>query len=96
MKSSWKNVAEPVIFFVALLVLWEILVEVIKVPRFYLAAAAAILWTAFIKKLPILGNHALDYFHRSVWWFRSVFGPRRRLSPSRWFTRAICRIPSIR
>jgi len=28
-KFSWKDIAEPVIFFVALLVLWEILVEVI-------------------------------------------------------------------
>src|SRR5207302_716275 len=35
-KSSWKNIAEPVLFFIALLILWEILVEVIRVPSFIL------------------------------------------------------------
>lgn len=61
MKFSWKNVAEPVLFFLALLVLWEILVEVIKVPAFILPPPHD-LWTAFIKKLPILGNHAFITF----------------------------------
>jgi len=60
-KFSWKDIAEPVIFFVALLVLWEILVEVIKVPSFILPPPRD-LWTAFIKKLPILGNHAFITF----------------------------------
>jgi NitT/TauT family transport system permease protein len=60
-KFSWKDIAEPVVFFVALLVLWEILVEVIKVPSFILPPPRD-LWTAFIKKLPILGNHAFITF----------------------------------
>lgn len=57
MKSSWKNVAEPLVFFVVLLILWEILVEVIKVPAFILPPPRD-LWTAFFKKLPILGHHS--------------------------------------
>ena len=61
MKSSWKNVAEPILFFVALLVLWEILVEVIKVPAFILPPPGDLV-TAFIRKMPILGNHALITF----------------------------------
>jgi NitT/TauT family transport system permease protein len=60
-KSSWKNIAEPVLFFAALLVLWEILVEVIKVPAFILPPPVD-LYLAFMKKLPILGNHALITF----------------------------------
>jgi NitT/TauT family transport system permease protein len=60
-KSSWKNVAEPVVFFFVLLVLWEILVEVIKVPSFILPPPRD-LWTAFFKKLPILGHHSLITF----------------------------------
>jgi NitT/TauT family transport system permease protein len=56
-KSSWKNVAEPVLFFVALIILWQILVDVIKVPSFILPPPGD-LWAAFIKKLPILGKHA--------------------------------------
>ena len=43
MKSSWKNIAEPVLFFIALLILWEILVEVIRVPSFIDVVEAAIL-----------------------------------------------------
>ncbi len=61
MKFSWKNIAEPVLFFLGLLVLWEILVEVIKVPAFILPPPRD-LWVAFIKKLPILGNHAFITF----------------------------------
>jgi NitT/TauT family transport system permease protein len=56
-KSSWKNVAEPVLFFVALIILWQILVDVVKVPSFILPPPGD-LWAAFIKKLPILGTHA--------------------------------------
>ena len=61
MKASWKNIAEPVVFFIALLVLWEILVEIIKVPAFILPPPRD-LWVAFFNKLPILGNHALITF----------------------------------
>lgn len=61
MKASWKNIAEPVLFFLALLVLWEILVEVIKVPTFILPPPRD-LWVSFIKKLPILGRHSIITF----------------------------------
>ena len=61
MKSFWKNAAEPVVFFLALLVLWEILVEVIKVPVFILPPPRD-LWTSFLNKLPILGNHSVITF----------------------------------
>ncbi|HXG53223.1 MAG TPA: ABC transporter permease [candidate division Zixibacteria bacterium] len=65
MKLPAKNVIEPVIFFAALLVLWEILVEVIKVPEFILPPPRD-LWLALVKKLPILGNHALITFVEAV------------------------------
>jgi len=61
MKQSWKNVVEPVLFFLALLVFWEILVEVIKVPAFILPPPRD-LWIAFVTKMPILGNHAVITF----------------------------------
>lgn len=61
MKPSLKNIIEPLLFFAALLVLWEILVEVIKVPAFILPPPRD-LWTAFMKKLPVIGNHALITF----------------------------------
>ena len=61
MKSSWKNLAEPVVLFVIILVLWEILVEIIQVPSFILPPPRD-LWTAFMKKLPVLGHHALITF----------------------------------
>jgi len=35
-KFPVKNVAEPLIFFVALLALWEVLVEFFRVPAFIL------------------------------------------------------------
>jgi len=60
-KASWKNVLEPLVFFLVLLVLWEILVEIIKVPAFILPPPRD-LWTAFVKKLPILGHHAVITF----------------------------------
>lgn len=61
MKFSWKNAAEPALFFLFLLVLWEILVEIIKVPAFILPPPHD-LWTALIKKLPILANHSVITF----------------------------------
>jgi len=64
-KSSVKNIIEPIIFFAALLILWEVLVEVIKVPSFILPPPRD-LWTSFIKKLPILGHHSLITFVEAV------------------------------
>jgi len=60
-KSSWKNVAEPVIFFIVLLLLWEIFVEIIKVPAFILPPPGD-LWVSFTKKLPVLGHHSIITF----------------------------------
>jgi NitT/TauT family transport system permease protein len=65
MKSSWKNVAEPVLFFLFLLLVWEILVHVVQVPAFILPPPRD-LWVAFWEKLPILGNHALITFIEAV------------------------------
>lgn len=65
MKSSVKNFIEPVIFFAVLLVLWEILVEVIKVPAFLLPPPRD-LWTALLDKLPVLGHHAVITFTEAV------------------------------
>ena len=61
MRFSWKNILEPVLFFIALLALWEILVEVIKIPAFILPPPRD-LWVSFLKKLPVLGNHSLITF----------------------------------
>ena len=61
MKPTTRNIIEPIVFFLALLVLWEILVEIIKVPAFILPPPRD-LWVAFTKKLPIVGHHALITF----------------------------------
>jgi NitT/TauT family transport system permease protein len=60
-KPAVSNIIEPIVFFLVLLVLWEILVEVIKVPSFILPPPRDLL-TAFMKKLPIISNHALITF----------------------------------
>lgn len=61
MKFSVKDIAEPVIFFIALLALWEILVKVIHVPAFILPPPRD-LYAAFTAKYFILGRHALITF----------------------------------
>ena len=73
MKPAIKNIIEPLIFFAVLLILWEILVEVIKVPSFILPPPRD-LWTSFIKKLPILGNHSLITFTEAVGGFTFSLG----------------------
>jgi len=60
-KSSVKNILEPVVFFAFLLLLWEILVEIIKVPDFILPPPRD-LWTSFLERLPVLGTHSLITF----------------------------------
>lgn len=65
MKPAVKNLIEPLIFFAALLILWEILVELIRVPSFILPPPRD-LWISFLQKLPILGNHALITFIEAV------------------------------
>jgi NitT/TauT family transport system permease protein len=64
-KPTLSRILEPLIFFAALLILWEVMVEVIKVPTFILPPPRD-LWTALINKLPILGNHALITFTEAV------------------------------
>ena len=61
MKFSLKDIAEPVIFFVALLVLWEVLVKVARVPAFILPPPRD-LYASFTAKYYILGHHALITF----------------------------------
>lgn len=72
MKFSAKNIAEPLIFFAALLVLWEILVEIIQVPAFILPPPRA-LYTAFSAKFFIMGKHAWITFLEAVGGFALSF-----------------------
>ena len=65
MKSSWKNVVEPVLFFVALLILWEILVEVINVPAFILPPPGDLVDGVY-QEVADSGQSLSDYFRRSV------------------------------
>lgn len=65
MQPSWKNIAEPILFFLALLLLWEILVQVIKVPPLILPPPWDLV-TTFIKKLPILGSHSFITFAEAI------------------------------
>lgn len=65
MKFSLRNVAEPLIFFAVLLILWEVLVELIKVPSFILPPPGD-LWVSFLKKLPILGHHSVITFTEAI------------------------------
>ena len=56
-----KNLAEPLIFFLALLALWELLVEVLRVPAFILPPPRD-LYGTFLAKFHILGRHAMITF----------------------------------
>ena len=72
MKFSAKNIAEPLIFFAALIVLWEILVEIIQIPAFILPPPRA-LYTAFTAKFFIMGKHAWITFLEAVGGFALSF-----------------------
>ena len=72
MRFSAKNLAEPIVFFAALLVLWEILVEIIRVPAFILPPPKS-LYEAFVSKFFILGNHAWITFLEAVGGFGLSF-----------------------
>lgn len=72
MKLSLKDIAEPVIFFIALLVLWEILVKVAHVPAFILPPPKD-LYSAFVAKFFILGHHSLITFIEAVGGFALSF-----------------------
>jgi NitT/TauT family transport system permease protein len=56
---------EPLVFFAALVIVWEVMVELVNLPAFILPPPRD-LWVAFMKKLPILGNHALITFAEAV------------------------------
>lgn len=72
MKISLKDIAEPVIFFIALLVLWEVLVRVGHVPAFILPPPKD-LYNSFIAKFFILGHHSLITFAEAVGGFALSF-----------------------
>lgn len=72
MRFSLKNIAEPVIFFIVLVVLWEILVEVVGVPTFILPPPRD-LWAAFSSRIPILNQHAVVTFTEAVGGFLLSF-----------------------
>lgn len=72
MQVSLKNIAEPLIFFVVLLLLWEILVEIIRIPAFILPPPRD-LYTAFTAKYYILSKHAAVTFLEAVGGFALSF-----------------------
>jgi NitT/TauT family transport system permease protein len=72
MKLSFKNIAEPVLFFVALLILWEILVKIVRVPAFILPPPRD-LYAALTAKYFILGHHAAVTFLEAVGGFALSF-----------------------
>jgi len=65
LKFSVKNVAEPLIFFLLLLLLWEFLVLVVQVPKFILPPPRD-LYHVFIEKFYIITNHAVITFTEAV------------------------------
>ncbi|MBI4525565.1 MAG: ABC transporter permease [Deltaproteobacteria bacterium] len=65
MKRSFKDLAEPVLFFVALLVIWEVLVEIIRVPAFILPPPRD-LYVSLTEKFPIITSHALITFGEAL------------------------------
>lgn len=65
MKLSLKDIAEPVLFFLALLLVWEILVKFARVPAFILPPPKD-LYHAFTAKFFILGHHSLITFAEAV------------------------------
>jgi NitT/TauT family transport system permease protein len=72
LKFSLKDIAEPVVFFIALLVLWEILIKVAHIPAFILPPPKN-LYSSFVGKFFILGHHALITFVEAVGGFALSF-----------------------
>lgn len=67
-----KNILEPLLFFIAVLALWQVLVNVVKVPNFILPAPHE-LYESFIAKLPIIGTHAVITFSEALGGFALSF-----------------------
>ncbi len=72
MKSSIKNIIEPVIFFGALLLLWEVLVRMTNVPDFILPPPRD-LYTAFAENLYVIAIHSVVTFAEAVGGFALSF-----------------------
>jgi NitT/TauT family transport system permease protein len=65
LKFSVKNILEPLGFFIALVVGWEVLVRVIRVPDFILPPPMD-LYTAFVGSFHILAVHSVITFAEAV------------------------------
>lgn len=65
MKFNFRNIVEPIIFFVVLIVLWELLVYLVRIPSFLLPPPRD-LYFAFVEKFPVLSNHAVITFWEAV------------------------------
>ncbi len=72
MKSSIKNIIEPVIFFGALLLLWEFLVRMTDIPDFILPPPRD-LYTAFAENLYVIAIHSVVTFAEAVGGFALSF-----------------------
>ncbi len=72
MKSSIKNIIEPVIFFTVLLVLWEVLLRMTDIPDFILPPPRD-LYTAFFANLYVISIHSVVTFTEAVGGFALSF-----------------------
>ena len=72
MKSSVKNIAEPLIFFAALLVLWEVLVRMTNIPDFILPPPMD-LYTALTANVYVIAIHSGVTFAEAVGGFALSF-----------------------
>ncbi len=72
MKSSIKNIAEPLLFFGALLLLWEFLVRMTDIPDFILPPPRD-LYTAFAENLYVIAIHSVVTFAEAVGGFALSF-----------------------
>ena len=72
MKSSIKNIAEPLVFFGGLLLLWEVLVRMTDIPDFILPPPRE-LYTAFNANLYVIAIHSVVTFTEAVGGFALSF-----------------------
>ncbi len=72
MKSSIKNIAEPLLFFGGLLLLWEFLVRMTDIPDFILPPPRD-LYTAFAENLYVIAIHSVVTFAEAVGGFALSF-----------------------
>jgi NitT/TauT family transport system permease protein len=72
LKSSIKNIAEPLLFFGGLLLLWEFLVRMTDIPDFILPPPRD-LYTAFAENLYVIAIHSVVTFAEAVGGFALSF-----------------------